>query len=336
MQEISGKRNRMKRKLNWGLLSTANIGKALLEPLRRSRRNSLAAVASRDASRAAEFARAHKIPRAYGSYEQLLADAQIDVIYNPLPNSLHTEWTIRALRAGKHVLCEKPLALSLAEVDAMAAAAAENDRLVVEALMYRSHAQTRKVREIVQDGQLGRIRLLRGTFTYSGTDDDNYRLKLEMGGGCLWDVGIYPLGYARYILGTEPLEVFGWQSLGLSGVDQSFIAQVRFPDDIHLQFDCSMVVPYHAFMEVVGEEAVLVIPQPFTPAEKNPLYLCRDGKNTPVPVKGTPTYVGEVEALADAILDGAPPAVSLQDSRLTIAAVQSLFESARTGRPVSL
>lgn len=326
----------MKTTLNWGFLSTAKISKALIDPLRKSKRNSLVAVASRDKSRAEMYARTHKIPRAYGSYEDLLADPTIDVIYNPLPNSMHAEWTIKALQAGKHVICEKPIALSVEELDAMATAAQETGRLVVEALMYRSHALTAKVKEIVQNGQLGRIRLVRGSFSYPGTDVDNYRLKPEMGGGSLWDVGIYPLSYTRFVLGEESREVFGWQTPGPTGVDQSFVAQLKFPGDVHLQFDCSMALPHHMFMEFVGEDATLVIPQPFTPGVKNTLYLSRDGKNSTIQVPGDTTYAGEVEALSDAILEGAATAVSMDDSRMTLQIILALFKSDLTGKPVVL
>ncbi len=326
----------MTEKLKWGILSTAKISKALVEPLRKSKRNTLAAVASRELVRAETYARTNKIPLAYGSYEALLADPSIDVIYNPLPNSLHSEWTIKAMQAGKHVLCEKPLALSVDQVDAMQAEAEKQDRYVVEALMYRSHAQTEKAREIIQGGQLGKLRLVRGSFTYNGSGADNYRLKAEMGGGCLWDVGIYPLSFARFVLGVEPEEVFGWGVTGPTGVDKSFVAQMRFPGDIHLQFDCSMATPYHVFMEISGEEGTLVIPQPFNPGIKNTLYLSREGKNTIIPVVGTSTYVGEVEAMADSILEGKPQAVSLADSRANVKAIQALFKSTQTGKPVSL
>jgi D-xylose 1-dehydrogenase (NADP+, D-xylono-1,5-lactone-forming) len=323
-------------KLNWGILSTAKISKALIEPLRKSKRNTLAAVASRELVRAETFARANKIPRAYGSYEALLVDPSIDVIYNPLPNNLHAEWTIKAVQAGKHVLCEKPLALSIDQVDAMQAEVEKQDKYVVEALMYRSHTQTEKAREIIQGGQLGRLRLVRGSFTYNGTREGNYRFSAEMGGGCLWDVGIYPLSFARFVLGAEPEEVFGWGVTGPTGVDKSFAAQLRFPGDIHLQFDCSMTTPYHVFMEISGEEGTLVIPQPYNPGIHNSLYLSREGKNTIIPVGGTSTYVGEVEAMADSILDGTPPAVSLADSRANVKVIQALFKSAQTGQPVSL
>ncbi len=323
-------------KLRWGLLSTAAINQALLGPLRTSRRNTLLAVASRDPAKAEAYARRHKVPRAYGSYADLLADPDIDVLYNPLPNHLHAEWTVRAVEAGKHVLCEKPLALSVTEVDAMAAAAEKHGRVVVEALMYRSHAQTRKVREIVQGGKLGRVRMVRGTFSFPGVKADDYRLKPEMGGGALWDVGVYPLSFTRFVLGAEPLEVFGWQVSGPSGVDESFISQLRFPDDVFLQMDVSMARPYHVFMEIIGDEAALVIPQPFNPGQKEALYLTRKGMTETIPVKGIGAYASEVEAMADAILDGAPPAVLLADSRATVGVIQALFESARTGKPIPL
>ncbi len=326
----------MTEKLRWGLLSTANINQALFEPLRKSRRNTLLAVASRDRSKAEAYARKHKIPRFHASYADLLSDPDIDVVYNPLPNSLHAEWTVKAVQAGKHVLCEKPLALSVDEVDAMFAAAEEHGKIVTEALMYRSHAQTLKVRDIVQDGKLGRVRLVRGTFTFSGVTPGNYRLDPAMGGGALWDVGVYPLSFTHFVLGAEPLEVFGWQTMGPTGVDESFVAQLRFPGGIQLQMDCSMALPYHVFMEIVGDEAALVVPQPFNPGLKNSIYLTRKGKTETIQVNGAGTYVGEVEAMADAILEGAPPAVPLADSRGTVAALQALFESARTGKAVSL
>lgn len=322
--------------LRWGLLSTARITKVLLDPLRTSKRNQLLAVASRSQDKAGEYARKNKVKRAYGSYTDLLADPDIDVIYNPLPNNLHAEWTIKAVQAGKHVLCEKPLALSLAEVDAMSAAAEKYGKVIAEAFMYRTHPQTLKVREIVASGKLGKVTLVRGSYTYPGTDPDNYRWKPEMGGGGLWDVGCYPLSYARALLGAEPLEVFGWQVTGPTGVDEVFAAQMRFLDEVYVQFDCSVKIPYHAFMEIVGDEATLVIPKPFNPGVKESLYLTRAGKIETIMVKGTGSYIGEVEDMADAILLGKPPTVSLADSRLNTAAILALFESARTGKPVTI
>jgi predicted dehydrogenase len=322
--------------LNWGILSTAKINKALLPALRMSKRSRLLALASRTQEQAAAYAKEQGIPRAYGSYAALLADPEIDVVYIPLPNHLHAEWTIQAVQAGKHVLCEKPLALSLQEIDAVGTAAREHDRIVAEALMYRSHPLMQRVLQIVQAGQLGRLQLVRGSFTFKGASPDDYRLRPEMGGGSLYDVGIYPLSYARAVLGSEPLEAFGWQVAGPTGVDQSFYAQLRFPGEVFVQFDCSMATPYHVFMEIIGDEGTLIVPQPFIPVEKERLFLTKDGKIQTIQVNGIGTYLGEVEDMADAVLLGRPQAVSLTDSRGSLTAVLALFESARTGRPVSL
>jgi predicted dehydrogenase len=322
--------------LRWGLLSTARINKALFTPLRTSKRNRLLAVASRSQEKADAYAHEKRIQRAYGSYEALLADPEIDVIYNPLPNHLHAEWTIKAVEAGKHVLCEKPLALSLDEVDAMAAAAERHSRVVAEALMYRTHPQTLKVKQLVDSGKLGKVKVVRGSFTYDETPSDSYRRNPEMGGGGLWDVGSYPLSYMRMILAAEPLEVFGWQVTGPTGVDEMFAAQLRFTGDVYAQFDCSVKIPYHTFMEIVGDEGTLNVPNPFNLGARETLYLTKSGKTEAITVKGPGPYFSEVEDMADAILLGKPPRVSLADSRANVAAILALFESAKMGKPVTL
>ncbi len=269
----------MKKTLRWGFLSTANINKALFEPLRTSKRNRLLAVASRSQEKADAYAREKKIERAYGTYEALLADPEIDVIYNPLPNHLHTEWTIKAVEAGKHVLCEKPIALTVKDVDAITAAAEKHGRIVAEAFMYRTHPQTLKVNEIVEAGKLGRVRMVRGSYTYVLANAEDIRLIPEMGGGGLWDIGCYPLSYARSVLGTEPQEAFGEQLIGSTGVDETFVAQLHFPDDVFVQIDCSFRIPYHTFMEIIGDDATLSIPHPFNPSALETLYLTKERKN---------------------------------------------------------
>jgi D-xylose 1-dehydrogenase (NADP+, D-xylono-1,5-lactone-forming) len=326
----------MSQTLRWGLLSTANINKSLIPPLKASKRNKLEAVASRSQQKADEYARAKKIKRAYGSYEALLVDPKIDVVYIPLPNHLHAEWTIKAVEAGKHVLCEKPLALSLDEVDAIAAAAGRHGKVVAEAFMYRTHPKFLKAKDLVASGRLGRIRMVHGSFTFKMTNETNIRLVPEMGGGSLWDIGCYPLNYARSILGTEPVEVFGAQLTGSTGVDETFMAQLRFPDDVLVQFDCSFRLPSHAFMEIVGDEGTLNIPQPFRPGLGATIYLTSEGKTQSVQIKGSETYIYEIEDMADAILLGKPSAVSLSDSRYNVAAILALLESAKTGKPVVL
>lgn len=320
--------------LNWGLLSTARINRALIKPLNASKRNCLLAVASRSQSSAEAYAKQWKIPRAHGSYDALLNDPEIDVIYNSLPNHLHAEWTIKALRAGKHVLCEKPMALSLAEVDAMTQAAKETGNIAVEAFMYRHHAQTLKVKEIVDSGKLGKIQLIKGAFSFIIKNENDIRNFKDMGGGSIWDVGCYPISYARTIVGAAPVEVFGWQVEGSSGSDELFIGQMKFKDGIHAQFDSSFKSPYRSYIEIVGSEATLNIPNPFKPDIKNEISLKQGDKTKKISIKGQELYIGEVEDMYDAIVHGKQQRVTLADSRENIAVILALLESANSGKKV--
>ncbi len=324
------------RPLNWGLLSTARINRALIHPLNASTRTRLLGAASRTQSSADAYAREWKIPRAYGSYEALLADPEIDVVYNPLPNNLHAEWTIKALRAGKHVLCEKPFALSLAEVDAMIAASRETGKVLAEAFMYRHHPQTLKVKELVGSGSLGKLQLIKGTFTFTLNREGNFRNVKEMGGGSIWDVGCYPISYARLLVGKEPLEVFGWQDSSPDGSDLSFFGQMKFADGVHAQFDSGFQSPFRSHIEIVGSEATLSIPVPFKPGLKNDIFLTRGDQTETIHIKGQELYMGEVDDMCDAILLGKPTRMSLEDSRGNVAAILALLQSAEIGKPVKL
>ncbi len=324
----------MSKILNWGLLSTARINRALIAPLQVSKRNELLAVASRSQETADAYAKEQKISRAYGSYESLLADPDIDVVYNPLPNHLHSEWTIKAVEAGKHVLCEKPLALGVDEVDAIKYAANKNGRVVAEAFMYRHHPQTLKVQEIVKSGSLGALKLIRGSFSFVLSREGDVRLNPEWGGGSIWDVGCYPISYARMVVGENPLEVFGWQVEGPTGIDETFVGQMRFESGVLAQFDSSFVIPFHAFMELVGSEGTLNIPRPFKPGVNEKIYLTRDEKTETINIKGQELYLGEVEDMADAILLGKDSLISLNDSRANVAVIRAFLESAQSGEPV--
>ena len=324
----------MKKSLNWGLLSTARINRALIPPLQVSKRNQLLAVGSRSQASADAYAKENRIKRAYGSYEALLADPDIDVIYNSLPNHLHAGWTIRAVEAGKHVLCEKPIALSVDEVDAIKAAAKKHGRVVAEAFMYRHHPQTLKVQELVKNGSLGTLKLVRGSFSFLLSREGDVRLNPGWGGGSIWDVGCYPISFARTVVGEGPLEVFGWQVTGPTGIDETFVGQMRFREDILAQFDSSFVIPFHAFMEIVGSEGTLNIPHPFKPGVNEKVYLTRGDKIETITIKGQELYLGEVEDMADAVLLGKDSLVSLDDSRANVAVISALLESARVGQPV--
>lgn len=327
----------MEQKLNWGLLSTAKINRALIKPLNASKRTRLLAVASRSQSSADAYAKEWKIPRAHGSYEALLNDPEIDVIYNSLPNHLHAEWTIKALRAGKHVLCEKPFAPTLDEVDAVIAASRETGKVVAEAFMYRHHAQTLKVKEILDSGKLGTLKFIKGAFSFKLEREGDIRwMSSELGGGSVWDVGCYPISYARMLVGAEPAEVFGWQVLGTGGSDDTFIGQMRFSNGVLMQFDSSFVVPFRSYMEIVGSDATLFVPNPFKPGKNNILQLSQGGAETIIKVKGEELYMGEVDDMCDAILKGSPTRVSFEDTRGNIEAILGLVKSAQTGKNVKI
>ncbi len=324
------------RTLNWGLLSTARINRALITPLRASERNRLLAVASRTKPAAEEYARQWEIPRAHESYEALLADPDIDVIYNSLPNHLHAEWSIKAMQAGKHVLCEKPIALTLPEIDEMNSVSRETGMVLAEAFMYRHHPQTLKVLEMVASGVLGQIKILRGAFSFTFNREDNYRNDASRGGGSLWDVGCYPVSFARTIAGAAPVEVFGQQTTGRKNIDETFVGQIKFQNGVYAHFDSSFTIPFQYFMEIAGTEGILFIPEAFKPGLNTQISLTREGKTEIIDVAGRELYIGEVEDMADAVLEGKPTRISLEDSRANTATLLGLYKSARTGRPVIL
>ncbi len=322
------------RVLAWGLLGTARINRMVIPALRVSPGNRLVAVASRDREKAVAYAREWGIERAYGSYEALLEDPTIDAVYVPLPNHLHAEWTVRAALAGKHVLCEKPIALSVAELDGIEASAREAAVVVAEAFMYRHHPQTLKVKELVAAGAIGDVRFVRGTFSFPLTRPDDVRLRPEWGGGCLWDVGCYPLSLARFVLGTEPVQVFGSAVLGPTGIDETFAGQLVFPGDVLVQIDAGFRSPVRAELEIAGTTGVIRVRHPWKPREDQPIVLVRDGEVETVPVAAKDRYRLEIEDLAEAASSGRGPRVSLTESRGNLKTICALLRSAREGRPV--
>jgi predicted dehydrogenase len=322
--------------LRWGLLGTARINRRLIPALRASSGNRLVAVASRNAARAAEYATEWGIDRAHGSYEALLADPEIDVVYVPLPNHLHAEWTVRAVRAGKHVLCEKPLALTVDEVDAMAGAAGEAGVVVTEGFVYRHQAQTLRVKQLVDGGAIGSVRFVRGTFSFTLDRPDDIRFRPEWGGGCLWDVGCYPLGFTRFVLGAEPVEVAGTQVLGLTGVDETFAGQMLFPGGVLAHVDAGFRSEPRTALEIAGTDGTIVVRQPWRP-EGLPILLTRGGETEEVAaVGGEDRFLLEIEDIAASVRTGRPSRVSLAESRGNVATIVALLQSAREGRVVRL
>lgn len=323
--------------LRWGILGTARINRSIIPPLHASSRNEVAAVASRSRDRAEAFAEQWEIPTIHTSYEALLADPSIDVIYNPLPNHLHAEWTVKAAQAGKHVLCEKPIALTVAELDAVAEAAKQAGVVVTEAFMYRHQARTLKVKALVDDGHIGEVHVIRGAFTFTLGPQHKTRLDPAMGGGSLWDVGCYPVSYARFITGSEPQSVFAQQVVSDSGVDLTFTGQLRFPDGILAQFDSGFRSSFRMYMEIVGSTGTLFIPKAFKSEPLSTIHIRRNFDSDIVTVTDAEhLYLAEIEDLAEAILTGNTPRVSLAESRANTQTITALYASAQTNQPVHL
>ena len=319
-------------RLHWGIIGPGRIAPRVARALVDNARGELRAVASRDLERARAFAAAHGATTSYGSYEALLADPTIDVVYIALPNHLHAPWSIRALDAGKHVLCEKPLALSVAEVDAIAEAAARNDRIAVEAFMYLHHPQIHTALEIVGSGTLGDLQVIDATFSFFLDYPDDPRIDPAMGGGSLWDVGCYPVSIARRIAGREPDAVAAFARFDERGVDRTFVGQLRFPGGLLALFDSGFGAPHRERLEIVGSAASLVLEHPFVTTPDGPasvVTLHRDELATTIEVASPDQYRAEVDDLQAAILDGTPPRVDLAFSRGGIATLVELDRLAR-------
>jgi xylose dehydrogenase (NAD/NADP) len=314
--------------LRWGLLGTARINRAVIPVIRESSRCTLDAVASRAIDRARDYAAQWSIPRAMGSYEALLEDPAIDAVYISIPNSLHTEWTVRALDAGKHVLCEKPLALSVSEVDEIAQTARRSGRVATEAFMYRHHPLTDAVQRTIRDGAIGELRFIRGAFTFPLTRPADVRFDPALGGGSLWDVGCYPVSYACLIAGDVPSHVVGWQETTESGIDIAFAGMLEFPDGVMAQFDCGFRAAFRAEMEIVGTNGALRVDRAFRTGPDSRLLLTRGDLTEAVPFESEGPYDGEIRDIAAAALDGRAPRVTLAESRRTVETLTRLYASA--------
>lgn len=325
--------------VRWGLLSTANINKRLIPSIRASARGELVAVASRNQKAADSYAAEWEIPQAFGSYEAMLASGEVDAVYIGLPNHLHAKWTINALEHGIHVLCEKPFAISMHEVDQMIEAARDNGRVLAEAFMYRHHPQTKTAGEWVTSGRLGEISVIRGVFNFNMGTRNNIRLVPEWGGGSLWDVGVYPLSYAQFLMGEPPVWVFGDQCIGLSGVDESFVGSLHFANGTMAQISSAFCTPWYTHVDILGTKGRLVMNRPFTglvEGERKLTFVDDNDEFHDVPVTEQELYLGEVEDMHAAILDGKPTYIGLDETRNHVRTVLALYESARRGERVYL
>jgi len=320
--------------VKWGILSTANINGKLLAGAAESVEVEVVAVGSRDRSRAEEFARHWQIERAYGSYDELLADPDVEAVYIPLPNSMHCDWSVRALEAGKHVLCEKPMSRHPADVEAAFDAAERTGRLLTEAFMYRHNPQTARLTELVAAGAIGELRVIRSAFTYVLLDHDNIRLRTDVEGGALMDIGCYCVSGSR-LLGGEPELVYGQQFTGPSGTDWVFTGSLRFPGDVLATFDCGTSAAERDELEAIGTEGSLFLDDPWhcrTPV----IELRCGGKVERIEVAPQDSYRLELENLGAAIRGEAKLLLGREDAVAQARVIEALYRSAAEQRAVVL
>jgi len=325
------------RKLRWGVISTANIGRvAVLPALQHSVNGELVAVASRDAAKAESFAAKLGIPRTFGNYEALLAAEDIDAVYIPLPNSLHREWVIKAAEAGKHILCEKPLALNAAECLEMAAAAEQYGVVLMEAFMYRFHPQTEKVLELLGEGVIGQPRLMSSAFTFRLTNPDNIRFRPELGGGSLMDVGCYCVNASRTLAGAEPVEAQAFANWNPTGVDNEMVGSLRFGDGLLAQFSCALTLERREFYQIVGPEGCIEAPTAFLPGADDTIIYEHHGRQGTVVhhLTGVDEYQVMVEHFGRCVLEGRPVRYPPTEAAANMRVIEALKRSARSeGRP---
>lgn len=320
--------------LNWGVLGSAMIARVCVIPaIQKSRNGTVHAIASRSMERAQELAQQHRIPHVYDSYDALLKNSEIEAVYIPLPNNLHLPWTLRALEAGKHVLCEKPLALDASEAQQMVEAARSADLRLMEALMYRFHPRSRRIKQLVDDGRIGLPRLIRIAFTFNLSDQNNMRYRPEMGGGALMDVGCYGVSLARWLLGAEPVQVQAQAVYSASGVDVNFVGTLRFPEGQLAVIEASLISALQQTYSVVGSVGAIELPHDaFIPWEKEAVFTLRgveDEAGVVHSVPGADEYQLMVEHFAEAALGNAPLAFEPLDSVKNMRVVDALRQSAR-------
>jgi D-xylose 1-dehydrogenase (NADP+, D-xylono-1,5-lactone-forming) len=320
--------------VKWGIISTADINRKVIPGAHASPKVDLVAVASRDQARADAYAQQWEIGRAYGSYEALLADDEVEAVYISLPNTMHCDWSVKALEAGKHVLCEKPLSRHTAEVEAAFDAAERNGRLLSEAFMYRHNPQTKRAKQLVEEGAIGELRLIRSAFSYALYDEDNIRLRTDVEGGALMDVGCYTVSGSR-LFGGEPEHVHGEAWFGPSGTDWVFGGSLRFPGDVVAQFDCGTALPERDELEAIGSEGSLFLDDPWHCTV--PVIERRHGDRVErIELEPADSYRLELENVSDAVRGEGELLLGREDALGQARALEALHESATNGMRVTL
>lgn len=326
--------------VRWGILGAANIAVQKVVPaMRASERSQVIAIASRDLTKAHDAAQSLSIPRAYGSYEELLADPEIEAIYNPLPNHLHVPWSIRAAEAGKHVLCEKPIALTAAEARTLRDVRDRTGVQIGEAFMVKTHPQWLGVRELVAGGRIGELKLVAGHFSYYRRDPNDVRSRLEWGGGALMDIGCYPITLSRWLFGSEPEAVVGQIERDPDmKIDRLVSALLRFPNG-QASFTCAgQLVPYQR-MNVYGTRGRVDIEIPYnSPADRPARVFVDDGSRfagesaEAIECPPVDQYRLQADRFADAVRGTGSVTSTLEDAIANMAVIDAIFRSAESGR----
>ncbi len=326
-----------KKEIVWGILGTAKINDKVIRPMNAAPKCRVKGIASRTEEKAREAAARYGLEVAYGSYEALLADPEIDAVYIPLPNHIHVEWTIKSVEAGKHVLCEKPIGLDAQQVERLIAARDKHGRYIQEAFMVRTHPQWLKVRALIEEGVVGELRSVTGAFTYHNTAADNIRNKSELGGGGLLDIGCYPITTSRFIVGREPRRV-------VSLIEQDPVFKVDRLGSVLMDFDgvqasffySTQTHPYQR-MQFHGTKGRIEVEIPFNAPNDRPTRLLvsdriSDGtvNDRHVELPACDQYGIAATTFADAILSGRPQTISLEDTRANMRVVDAVFRSAQS------
>lgn len=327
--------------IRWGVLGTArHAANTWIPGAQAAASGEVAAVASRDAGKAQQFAAKHGIPTAYGGYEALLAADDIDAVYIPLPNSLHKAWAIKAAQAGKHVMCEKPLGLDAAEAEAMTAAFRAANRKLVEAFQWRHHPQGTRMRELVQSGVIGELRMIDAGFSFPLTRDNDVRWKADLGGGALYDVGCYPIAFARFITGQEPLTVTAHAEWAATGVDKLVVATLAFPGEVLAHINCGFVLPLRRYYTVVGADGILTANRTYNPLGDRPAQIVRQGADRE-PVEtydlgAHNSYTLMIEEFNRALIDDREPLYPSEDAIKNMRVIDAIYKAVRESGTVEV
>jgi len=310
--------------------AAAIVPAALTNPARKISDVRIIAIAARDLRRAEKFARRHHIPRIHKTYDDLLADPELDAIYNPLPNGLHAEWTIKALRAGKHVLCEKPFSANAREALAMAKAAKETGKILSEAFAYRYHPLTARMKEVIANGELGKIKNIEARFCFLLPLPSNIRFRYELAGGALMDAGCYPISLVRYLMDAEPEVIRAKSKLLRPDVDSRTEADLKFPNGVDAHVVCDMLSPrlFHSVLRVKGDGGEMSALSPFQPHVFHWMTLRTSKGLWRGTVKGGDIYAHQLRAFADAIRSNTPFSTTPNDAVHNMQVIDAIYQAA--------